>query len=65
MGKPKSRGNKTGSVYYRKDRKCWEIQVVTGWSPPKKEGGHIVPIKKRVCGFKTKKEAIVVHPHPY
>ena len=58
MGKPKSRGNKTGSAYYRKDRKCWVAQIVVGWKPPKKEGGHLVPIKKRISGFKTRKEAL-------
>lgn len=58
MGKPKSRGNKTGSVFYRADRKCWVAQIVVGWKPPKKEGGHLVPIKKSHSGFKTKKEAL-------
>lgn len=58
MGKPKSRGNKTGSAYYRQDRKCWVAQIVVGWQPPKKEGGHLVPIKKRVSGFKSRKDAL-------
>lgn len=58
MGKPKSRGNKTGSVYYISSRKCWVAQIVVGWQPPKKEGGHLVPIKKRISGFKTRKEAL-------
>ena len=57
MGKPKSRGNKTGSVFYRKDRESWAAQIVVGWKPPQKEGGHLIPIKKTVGGFKTKKEA--------
>lgn len=56
--KPKSRGNKTGSVFYRKDRKCWIAQITVGWKPPLKEGGHLVPVKKTVSGFKTKKEAL-------
>lgn len=56
--KPKSRGNKTGSVFYRKDRKCWIAQITIGWKPPIKEGGHLVPIKKTISGFKTKKEAL-------
>ena len=56
--KPKSRGNKTGSVFYRKDRKCWIAQITVGWKPPQKDGGHLVPIKKTISGFKTKKEAL-------
>ena len=56
--KPKSRGNKTGSVFYRKDRKCWVAQITTGWKPPTKEGGHLVPVKKTLSGFKTKKDAL-------
>lgn len=58
MGKPKSRGNKTGSVFYRKDRKCWLAQIVVGWKEPVKEDGKLVPIKKTLSGFKTKKEAL-------
>lgn len=58
MGKPKARGNKQGSVYYRADRKYWVAQIVVGWQPPLKENGHMVPIKKTVGGFKTKKEAL-------
>lgn len=56
--KPKSRGNKTGSVYYRKDRKYWVAQITVGWRPPKKEGGHLIPIKKKIEGFKSKKDAL-------
>lgn len=56
MGK-RTRGNKQGSVYYRKDRKCWVAQIVVGWKPPLKEGGHLVPIKKVIGGYKSKKEA--------
>lgn len=56
--KPKSRGNKQGSIYYRSNRKCWEIQITVGWQKPKKEGGHLIPKKKRYSGYKTKKEAI-------
>lgn len=58
MGKLKARGNKTGSVFYRKDRKCWVAQITVGWRPPKKEGGHLVPIKKTYSGFKTKKDGL-------
>lgn len=56
--KPKSRGNKTGSVYYLANRKCWVVQLTIGWKPPIKEGGHLVPVKKRFSGYKTKKEAL-------
>jgi integrase len=56
--KPKSRGNKTGSVYYLESRRCWVAQIVVGWKPPIKEGGHLVPIKKRFSGYKTKKDAL-------
>lgn len=56
--KPKSRGNKQGSVYYRKERKCWVAQIVIGWKPPSKEGGHLIPIKKSMSGYKTKKDAL-------
>jgi integrase len=56
--KPKSRGNKQGSVYYRKDRKCWVAQITIGWKPPIKEGGHLVPIKKTISGFDKKKDAL-------
>jgi len=58
MGKPKSRGNKQGSVFYRSDRKCWIAQIVVGWKPPKEEGKHVSPIKKTISGFKTKKDAL-------
>lgn len=58
MGKPKSRGNKTGSVFYRTDRKFWVAQITIGWKPPIKEGGHLVPIKKSLGGFKSKKDAL-------
>jgi integrase len=58
MGKPKSRGNKQGSVYYRKDRKCWVAQITIGWRPSSKEEGRPIPIKKKAEGFKSKKEAL-------
>lgn len=54
--KKKVRGNKQGSVYYRKDRKCWEIQINIGWQLPK-EGKYLVPKKKRYSGYSSKKEA--------
>ena len=57
MPKPRTRGNKQGSVYYRKDRKCWIAQIIVGWRP--KENGKLIPIKKTVGGYKTKKEALV------
>ena len=57
MPKPRTRGNKQGSVYYRKDRKCWEIQINIGWQKPK-EGKWMVPKKKRYSGFETKKDAL-------
>ena len=56
--KPKARGNKQGSVYYLTQRKCWVIQITIGWKPPIKEGGHLVPIKKRYSGYKSKKDAL-------
>ena len=56
--KSKSRGNKQGSVYYLAERKCWVAQITIGWKPPIKEGGHLVPIKKRFCGYKSKKDAL-------
>lgn len=59
MGKPKTRGNKQGSVFYRSDRKCWIAQIVVGWKPPKEEGKHASPIKKTISGFKTKKDALI------
>ena len=55
--KPKSRGNKQGSVFYRKDRKCWVAQITIGWKPSSKNGNPI-PIKKTICGFKSEKEAL-------
>ena len=54
----RTRGNKQGSVYYRKDRKCWVAQITIGWKPPIKEGGHLVPVKKTISGFKTKKDGL-------
>lgn len=54
----RTRGNKQGSVFYRKDRKCWIAQITIGWKPPTKEGGHLIPIKKTISGFKAKKEAL-------
>lgn len=59
MGKPKSRGNHLGSVYKRKDRGTWTAQVVIGWREPGTNGSHLVPIKKTVGGFSTKKEAVL------
>lgn len=56
--KRRVRGNKQGSVYYNKQRKNWMAQVVVGWKLPQKENGHLVPIKKTVSGFKSKKEAL-------
>lgn len=56
MGKTKSRGNKQGSVYYRSDRKCWEIQITVGWQLPK-DGKYLIPKKKRFSGYESKKEA--------
>lgn len=54
------RGNKQGSVYYRKDRKQWTAQIVIGWKPPTKEGGSMIPVKKTLGGFKSRKEALNV-----
>lgn len=56
--KMRNRGNKQGSVYYRKDRKSWVAQITIGWKPPNKEGGFLIPIKKTIGGFKTKKDAL-------
>lgn len=55
--KRKTRGNKQGSVYYRSDRKCWEIQITVGWQQPQKENGYLIPKKKRYSGYNSKKEA--------
>lgn len=52
--KPKSRGNGQGSIYYRKNRKCWVIQITTGWRP---KDNKLIPIKKTYSGFKSKKDA--------
>lgn len=57
MGKPKARGNKQGSVFYRKDRKCWVAQIVVGWKPSETKD-ILIPIKKTSSGYKTKKEAL-------
>ena len=54
----RKRGNKQGSVYYRKNRRCWVVQLTTGWKLPTKENGCIIPVKKTFSGFKTKKEAL-------
>jgi len=56
----RTRGNKQGSVYYRKDRKAYVAQIVVGWRPPNKQDGSMIPIKKTLGGFKTKKEALKV-----
>lgn len=58
MGKPRSRGNHTGSVYKRKDRGTWTAQIVIGWREPAQPGGKLIPIKKTMNGFKTKKAAL-------
>ena len=55
--KRKTRGNKQGSVYYRSDRKCWEIQITVGWQQPHKENGYLIPKKKRYSGYESKKDA--------
>lgn len=57
MGK-RTRGNKQGSVFKRKDRSTWTAQIVIGWKPPNKPGGKMIPIKQTAGGFKTKKEAV-------
>ena len=54
----RTRGNKQGSVYYRKDRKCWVIQITVGWKVSENKEGHIFPILKRYSGYKSKKEAV-------
>ena len=56
----RTRGNKQGSVYYRKDRKCWVAQITIGWRPPNKEGGCMIPIKKTLSGYNSKKDALKV-----
>ena len=56
MGKPRTRGNHTGSVYKRTDRNTWTAQIVVGWK--QSSAGKMIPIKKRFGGFKTKKEAL-------
>lgn len=53
----RTRANKQGSVFKRKDRGTWCAQIVVGWKPPNKENGRKIPIKKTIGGFKTKKEA--------
>ena len=58
MGRPRTRGNHTGSVYKRNDRGTWTAQIVIGWRPPNKEGGKLIPIKKTMNGFPTKKAAL-------
>lgn len=50
MPNPKSRGNGQGSVYYRKDRKCWQAGI-TKYNGSKR-------IQKVKSGFKTKREAL-------
>ena len=45
-------------MYYRKDRKYWVAQITTGWKPSQKEDGMMVPVKKTIGGFKSKKEAL-------
>ena len=57
MGKPKSRGNHTGSVYKRKNTGTWTAQIVVGWKQSK-DGSKLIPIKKTFGGFQTKKEAL-------
>ena len=50
MSNPKSRGNGQGSVYYRKDRKCWAIGINSY------QNGHR---KQKVkSGFRTRREAL-------
>ena len=57
MGKPKSRGNHTGSVYKRKNTGTWTAQIVVGWKQSQ-DGSKLIPIKKTFGGFQTKKEAL-------
>ena len=52
----RKRGNRQGSVYYRKDRKCWEVQITIVWQKPI-DGKWIVPKKKRFSGFTTRNDA--------
>ena len=58
MPKPRVRGNHTGSVYKRKDRGTWTAQIITGWKEPSKPGGKLIPVKKTMNGFATKKAAL-------
>lgn len=55
MGKPRTRGNGLGSVYKRKDRNTWTVQIVTGWRLSKNK---LIPIKKTIGGFKKKSDAL-------
>lgn len=57
--KPKARGNRNGSVFKKNGSRTWTAQITVGWREPKKEGGHLVPIKKTIGGFKTKQEALI------
>lgn len=58
MSKARTRGNHTGSVYKRKDRGTWTAQIVVGWKVPTKPDGKMIPIKKTLNGFATKKAAL-------
>lgn len=49
MGNTKSRGNGTGSIFYRKDRKCWAVAISLNYCGTK---------RKVKSGFKTKREAL-------
>lgn len=62
MPKPKSRGNKQGSVYQDKKTKLWVAQATVGWVYPADPSKPKYPKKKTKFGFKHKYEAIAYLP---
>lgn len=62
MPKPKSRGNKQGSVYQDPKTKLWTAQAVVGWVYPKDPSKPRYPKKKTKSGFKHKYEAVAYLP---
>lgn len=54
-GKPKQRGNGTGTAIKRGN--SWMARVVVGWRVSA-DGSHKIPVYRTKAGFKTRKEAI-------
>lgn len=60
----RTRGNGTGTAFYRRDRRCWVAQATYYEYIRNADGTATDKVRRRrtQCGFRTKKEAILALP---